>query len=177
MRGDTNFKGSDSSDPSVYFLLCGNSQFSVSISKCNYLARICVMNMRNATYVGTHATFKGSDPSDSFVSFLFFSVTWLSYTFIILVHLIAFPKFIERLVSNWHYGAELGNKTIDDVPNLAPLYHCRRVRHQSSFELRKGELQCRQPATHAHLLNYENENVTFLWVFTRSYTSLFVSCS
>ena len=75
MRGDTNFKGSDSSDPFVYFLLCGNSQFSVSISKCNYLARICVMNMRNATYVGIHATFKGSDSSDSFVSFLFSDMT------------------------------------------------------------------------------------------------------
>ena len=35
MRGNTNFKGSDSSDPSVYFLFCGNVLGKLAIRDLN----------------------------------------------------------------------------------------------------------------------------------------------
>ena len=45
-----------------------------------------------------------------------------------------------EFVSNGIVGRNLGTKQKGDVPNSAPQYHCRQVRHQSFFELRKGEL-------------------------------------
>ena len=38
MRGDTNFKGSDSSDPSVYFLCCAKGKVNNSYFNIVYYA-------------------------------------------------------------------------------------------------------------------------------------------
>ena len=73
MRGDTNFKGSDSNDPSVYFLFCGSAANHYYILYNNFfteieldIVQVYLQDTYSSVEVNIHALFINTEMKSYF---------------------------------------------------------------------------------------------------------------